>query len=453
MKKTVKALSLFIALLLLFSAVSGASAHGAKTTIEEWTSQFEAIKTDTSIIALTPGSNEHEMNFAWLSPLTDLKHEFKLSENIDMSNSVSVSVKTLIGVTGNFTNKVTAADLKPNTVYYYSYTENGIWSKPEAFKTGGGSSFKAILVADTQIGRSGDETLDEVLLRDSFGWNSTLETAFAANPDINFVLSAGDQVNTASTNLQFNAFLAPKLLRNIPIATTMGNHDFYFPLYKNHFNNPNEFKNEIIESPGGSGYCFTYGQALFIVVNSNIPFPANQELLVKQAVAANPDAIWRVVLMHNSIYGAGGGEPNPVNLWRFYAPVFDKYKIDLVLSGHDHVHCRTYPINNGKIVDDGKGVVYLSENSSSGSKFSDAPATAPWYAANCSQLRVPTYSVLAFEEGSLTINTYRTDTLEKIDEVYVIRKQEPATPVTTQSFFKMLAGIISSIIMVMKASF
>ncbi len=452
MKRAVKSVSLLFALILLLSSFSAASAAGSRTTFEEWTAQYESIKTNTSVITLTPGSDESEMNFAWLSSITDFAPRLKISKNADMRDFAFVAVKTSFTLVGCLANKATAYDLEPGTVYYYSYTVKGLWSNPEQFKTGGGTDFKALFVSDPQMGRSGDETLDEVLLRDSFGWNAALESAVEANPDTNFILSGGDQVNTATVNAQYNLLLAPKVFRNIPFAAAMGNHDFTFPLYKYHFNNPNEFKGETIPSLGGSGFWFCRGQALFVVLDSNMPLPGSQEQLLKQAVDANPDALWRVVVMHNSIYGAGGGEAGPVNIWRFYAGIFDKYSVDLVLSGHDHVHCRTFPIKDGKIVDDGEGTVYLAANSGSGSKYSAAPDTAPWYAANCSQLRVPSYTVLGFEDGRLTINTYRTDTSEKIDDEYVMEKTAPAEPVPAESLFVNLLNLVKLVVMVIQSS-
>lgn len=453
MKRTAKPVSLLLALILLLSSFSGASAAGSRTTIEEWAAQYDSLKTDISVITLTPGSDESEMNFAWLSSITDIAPKFKISKNADMSGFSFVAVKTSFTLVGCLANKVTASALEPGTAYYYSYTVKGLWSKPEHFKTGGGPDFKAIFVSDPQMGRSGDETLDEVLLRDSFGWNAALESAIDANPDTSFILSGGDQVNTATVNAQYNLLLAPEIFRNIPFAAAMGNHDFTFPLYKYHFNNPNEFNGVRIGSLGGSGYWFSRGQAVFVVLDSNLPLPGSQEQLLKQAVDANPDALWRIVMMHNSIYGAGGGEAGPVNIWRFYAGIFDKYSVDLVLSGHDHVHCRTYPIKDNEIVDDGEGTVYLAANSGSGSKYSAAPETAPWYAANCSQLRVPSYSVLDFTQDSLTVNTYRTDTSEKIDDEYVMEKTAPADPVPAESFFAALLSFIKLTIMVIQSSF
>ena len=58
-------------------------------------------------------------------------------------------------------------------------------------------------------------------------WNRTLETAFKQTPDINFVISAGDQVNKTGKpkEEEYAAYLFPKALKTVPVATTIGNHD------------------------------------------------------------------------------------------------------------------------------------------------------------------------------------------------------------------------------------
>lgn len=451
MKFAKRSVALLLSVLLVFSAVSSASAAGALTSQQEWEARWDSVRTDTGVIALTPGSDETEMRFAWLSELYDLQPRFKIGKNADLSDAAELEAASRLTLAAKLAHKVTATGLEENTAYYYSYTVNGLWRKTASFKTGGSGAFKALLVSDIQIGRSGDESLDEVLMRDSYGWNRTLETAAAENPDISFILSAGDQVNTALTNKQYNALLAPEPLRSLPFAAAMGNHDFSFPLYRYHFNNPNEFTGELFEAPGGSAFWFTRGNALFLVLNSNATLPFSQESFLRQAVEANPDAVWRVVLMHHSIYGANGdGGLNAV--WKFYASMFDDYDIDLVLSGHDHVHCRTYPLKNGQI--DTDGTVYLSENSSSGSKYSGAPETAPWYAASCRQDRAPTYSVLAFEDDTLTLDTYRADTAETIDEPLVLTKGGPdELPEDNTDFFAEAIEFFGILFEVLKSAF
>ncbi len=449
MKFAKQSVSLLLVVLLVVSAVGSASAAGALTSQQEWEARWDSVKTDTGVIALTPGADETEMRFAWLSELYDFAPKFKLGENPGLTDAVELKVTGTPGLAGRIANKVTAAGLKEDTTYYYSYTVNGLWRKTARFQTGGSGDFKALLVSDIQIGRSGDESLDEVLIRDSYGWNRTLETAVAENPDISFILSAGDQVNTALTNKQYNALLAPEPLRSLPFAAAMGNHDFSFPLYRYHFNNPNEFTGDLLGAPGGFAFWFTRGNALFLVLNSNATLPFGQESFIRQAVEANPDAVWRVVLMHHSIYGANGdGGLNAV--WKFYASMFDDYDIDLVLSGHDHVHCRTYPLKGGQI--DPDGTVYLSESSSSGSKYSGAPETAPWYAASCRQDRAPTYSVLEFDENALTVNTYRADTLETVDDELVLEKDGPdGIPGETGGLAKLIE-IVEILVQLLKAS-
>ena len=54
----------------------------------------------------------------------------------------------------------------------------------------------------------------------------------AQNPDLNFVISAGDQVNKTGKpkEEEYAAYLMPQmLLKSLPVATTIGNHDSLNP--------------------------------------------------------------------------------------------------------------------------------------------------------------------------------------------------------------------------------
>ena len=61
------------------------------------------------------------------------------------------------------------------------------------------------------------------------------------------------------------------------------------------------------------------------------------------------------------------------------------------------------------------GILYLTAGSSSGSKYYDLTPRKQSYIANRWQEDVPTYSIVNVDSESLTINTYRTDTNEQID--------------------------------------
>lgn len=69
----------------------------------------------------------------------------------------------------------------------------------------------------------------------------------------------------------------------------------------------------------------------------------------------------------------------------------------------------------------------MTAGSSSGSKYYDLVPRQQTYIAHRWQEDVPTYSVVDVTENSLTINTYRTDNDEKIDETFSITKSKGDT--------------------------
>ena len=70
--------------------------------------------------------------------------------------------------------------------------------------------------------------------------------------------------------------------------------------------------------------------------------------------------------MHKSLYG----DPKQDSAVRNFAPVFtsvfDKHKVDLVISGHDHEYSRTKPLSNG--VEASNGTIYLDLGNSGNKK-------------------------------------------------------------------------------------
>lgn len=76
---------------------------------------------------------------------------------------------------------------------------------------------------------------------DGYNWNNVLNNAVKRNPQLSFVASAGDQVNTNNNEVQYAAYLGADALRSLPVATTIGNHDSASAQYSMHYNNPNAF--------------------------------------------------------------------------------------------------------------------------------------------------------------------------------------------------------------------
>ena len=188
--------------------------------------------------------------------------------------------------------------------------------------------------------------------------------------------------------------------------------------YSLHYNNPNASTLGSTES--GGDYYYSYGDTLFISLNSNSRNVEEHRQLMKEAVASHEDAKWKVVLFHHDIYGSGSphSDVDGANLRILFAPLMDEFNIDLCLTGHDHSYARTYQILDGKVIEtDGvsenaskaynpEGTLYIAAGSASGSKFYTLNTVKQYYIAERSNTPEPTFSTIDFSGDSLTIKTY-----------------------------------------------
>ncbi len=419
MKKFIRTISIILTLSILLGITAFAEPGFAYNPqdLEAFAPKWESIVTDESVISLTPGSQPGEIGFGWLSSKDDTSPQFKISENEDMSESINQEVETDDAISSFNSNKVTVAGLEKGKTYYYSYTENGVWSEPEGFTVQDDGEFTVLFVSDAQIGRSGEETLEEILIRDTCGWNYTVDKMLEKYPDAAFMISAGDQFQSADSITQMKAYLSPEELRSLPVANTIGNHDNGSSLYGEIFNNPNEVF-ELFGSKAGSGYYYTYGDVLFITINSNNNFLFDTARVLKQATKAYPDTKWRVVTMHHNPYSASIDDGEYTELRPLFTALYDCYDIDLCLSGHDHFYSRSKTMFGGEATEK-DGTVYVQSSSASGSNYDALPDTLPSYTVSAFDVRVPTYTAFSFSDDGLTGTTYRTDTDEVIDSFTV----------------------------------
>ena len=318
-----------------------------------------------------------------------------------------------------------------------------------------------------------------------------------------FVVSAGDQIQTTKkkapnkaawvSEVEYSGYLSPDVLKSLPVATSVGNHDADNENYTYHFNTPN---NSELGSNGivGGDYWFRYGDVLFMMLNTQDTKTEEHKEFMEQAVAANKDSKWRIVTLHQDIYGSAehSNEPEITNLRYTLVPYFEACGVDVVLTGHDHAYARSKILKGAEktfdytddefdeqldkdidisglenipnpftvapgnilpgttdsaeqkyldylnaIMDESAitketvyknevinpdGILYITGSSSSGSKYYDLTSRKQSYLAAEWQGDVPTYSVVDVDGDALTINTYRTDTNEKIDSTYTIRK-------------------------------
>ena len=481
--------------------------------ITKWNS---TISKDREQISLSPGSDNSSVNFAWYTKKSAGVQKLKIAENKRLTNAKVYEAEQTKAVTDKdeteyVSNKVIATDLKANTTYYYSYQKDGQWTAPEKYTTDNGSKFSFIFVGDPQIGSSNElkgaateefyNAQSAAVANDAFNWNTTLNQAMEKTGNkASFVLSSGDQIQSTKkkspnkaawgSEIEYSGYLSPDVLKNLPVATTVGNHDADNANYTYHFNTANASE---LGSNGkvGGDYWFKHDNALFIMLNTQDTNVEEHRQFIEQTVAANKDCKWRIVTLHQDIYGSAehSNEPEITNLRYQLAPIFEDNKVDVVLTGHDHAYSRTQILKGGhktteytddefdpmldEDMDAGEnpdtvytakenikadttdpsqkaylnylnqvmdkdaiqqvtkkgttvfnptGILYMTAGSSSGSKYYDLVPRQQSYIANRWQQDVPTYSVIDITDTTFTINTYRTDTEEKIDETFSIAK-------------------------------
>ena len=229
-----------------------------------------AAPPDVSNVVFTPGSTESELNFAWQTRkgvVAEARAQVALKSDMTGVDFPEERARTFTGKSSDFgdgltSHKVTMSGLTPSTEYIYRLGagQAGEWSDVYEFSTRDGETYDVILIGDVQIGAKN-------IHDDVAGWRDTLEKALLKAPDAAFILSVGDQVQTSASHDQYDGLLSLARLKNLPFVPTIGNHDNN-KLYSYHFNVPNESLTSGRTEAGGN-YYFTYGNSLFMVINSN----------------------------------------------------------------------------------------------------------------------------------------------------------------------------------------
>ncbi|MBQ9713953.1 MAG: metallophosphoesterase family protein [Clostridia bacterium] len=244
---------------------------------------------------------------------------------------------------------VSKAELKlePNTTYTYrvydKYAQIGTEAVTFQTKDTKSTSFSFAHVSDTQSVPSSGANFATVLKR-IVGEND-------------FVLHTGDIVEYSKYESEWTDMLHTNFayLSKVPLMAVSGNHD---TTYKSGYNELwKHFNNNIPEQTStGNGYyySFTYGNAKFIMLNTNNNGSSRLEEAQYKWVEnelKNNTCDWTFVAMHAPLYSIGqwGADSNKnyqsLALRAQLQGLFAEYGVDIVFQGHDHLLSRTKPID------------------------------------------------------------------------------------------------------------
>jgi 3',5'-cyclic AMP phosphodiesterase CpdA len=129
---------------------------------------------------------------------------------------------------------------------------------------------------------------------------------------------------------KFERPYAALLQAGVLFYATLGNHDDQNNRFYRGFN------------MGGERYfTFVKKNVRFFVLDTNQLDPKQRAWF--DEVLQGSDDQWRICFFHHPIYSDGGRHGSDVSLRVILEPLFVKYGIDVVFSGHDHVYERLKP--------------------------------------------------------------------------------------------------------------
>ena len=394
-----------------------------------------------SSILLGVGSDQSERNISWFTD-SGVTESVQIAEGAH--DTMPADAQTIEpserGASDDGVNDyvhATVTGLEPSTTYSYRVgSEEGGWSDVITFEnhdTDLEHSFT--FIGDAQLGSSSS------LENDTAGWQTTLDRTNELFPDAHFLLSAGDQINDyAGDPAEYEAYLAPQQMRTQTSAQTLGNHDYNRNspqgLFNQHFNLPNQWE----EDPTGGNYWFTQNDVLHINVSTeNRDFESHRKFIEQTIEQQGAEATWTILTFHRSIYSVGPHAlTDGADIRRDFAPILAEIDgIDMVLAGHDHTYARTHLMDGMDVAseetttapdghdqlhpEDGE-LLYITANSSSGSKYYDMvpEISTPWAAVR-DQSKTPTTANVEVGECSITTTTVRVDNSEQIDKVELVK--------------------------------
>lgn len=356
---------------------------------ERITKYIPAAKPDRIILNIT-GDPATSMAVTWRTDTTIAESVAQITVNLptvflaDSALTVTGSWQDVAGdgVTGRF-HSVIFTGLKPATSYAYRVGSGAEASEWFIFRTAeaGAAPLTFLYFGDSQIG---SKSLYARVIRQ----------AYRETPDARIMIFTGDLVDGGSgSTLHDDEWgdwhaAAGFTVSEIPVMPTPGNHEHYDPAIRGKrelnrywragFTLPENGPEGVEET----AYSVDYQGVRFIIVNSD-EMVRNEALAKAQAewvegLLRNNPCKWTVAAFHHPVYSTSARRDNKV-IRESFKPLFDRYGVDLVLTGHDHTYARGMIVpDSSDMKGDRAGTVYIV--SVSGSKQYQQDARQWWQA-------------------------------------------------------------------------
>lgn len=333
------------------------------------------------------------------------------------ANAVRAKTETVthMGIAARY-HSVVFTGLQPATRYMYRVGNGDHWSEWFHVRTAGnpGEPFSFIYMGDVQQGMR------------TF-WPGVIREAYAKMPDAKLIMYAGDIVNRGRNDHEWGElFYGGSFIHStIPGMMSPGNHE--------HADNA-EGVNELtalwqpqftLPENGPAGleetcYYTDIQGVRFISLNSQAIWFGGDGMQkqidwLENILSNNPNQ-WTCVVFHHPVYSVKSNRDNK-NLRENFQPIFNKYKVDLVLQGHDHAYGRgmqkiPMPDNSGS-----SPTMYAVSMSGSKMYANDKPA---WADKSGGHLQL--YQLITVNKNTLSYRSY-TVTGELFDAFDLVKRK------------------------------
>jgi 3',5'-cyclic AMP phosphodiesterase CpdA len=161
-----------------------------------------------------------------------------------------------------------------------------------------------------------------------------------------FVIMLGDNMYGGESpqdfQTKFETPYKPLLDGGVKFYAALGNHD-----------NANQRFYKFFNMNGTQYYTFKKGNVRFFVLDSNYMDPKQLAWLEQELKGSGSD--WKVCYFHHPLYNSGKNHGSATELRLLLEPIFVKYGVQVVFSGHEHIYERVKPQ---------KGIQYFTEGGS-----------------------------------------------------------------------------------------
>jgi 3',5'-cyclic AMP phosphodiesterase CpdA len=209
------------------------------------------------------------------------------------------------------------------------------------------NSLKFAVIGDSGTGDSNQYRLAKQLV------------AFRSQFPYEFVLMLGDNTyggeSAADFQKRFEIPYKPLLDAGVKFYASLGNHD-----------TPNQRNYKLFNMGGERFYSFRPKLGIrFFALDSNYMSKEQLAWLDKELTASGSE--WKIPFFHHPLYSSGGRHGSDEALKDQLEPMFVKYGVDVVFTGHDHFYERTKPQ---------KGITYFVSGGAAKLRRGDIEKTA-----------------------------------------------------------------------------